>query len=103
MPYIRGQEVQEGPKQYPANPKMWNMLVAQARARFNKWPSPSASHWVHAHYLQMGGKFVDKKSQVDPKMRDYKQEEMDKKEAEKKKKIKRPIGKNTWNGNRFRG
>ena len=103
MPYTQGRAIQEGPKQYPANPKMWNMLVAQARARFNKWPSPAASHWVHAHYSQMGGKFVDKKTDVDPRFRDYKQEELDKKEAERRKKIRKPIGRNTKSGNRFRG
>ena len=33
---IRGQEVKEGPTEYPANPKMYNMIKAQAAARFTK-------------------------------------------------------------------
>ena len=100
---IRGQEVKEGPKQLPANPKMWNMLVAQAKSRFRVYPSPAAAHWVHSHYSQLGGKFVDKKSQIDPRFRDYAEEEKDKKMAAAKKKITKPIGRGSVAGNRFRG
>ena len=91
MPYIRGQEVQKGPKQYPANPKLWNMYVAQAKTRFRIYPSPAASSWVHSQYVKVGGKFVEQESQVDPRMRDYVQEAADKKEAEQKKKVKKKI------------
>ena len=102
MALIRGKSVQEGPKQLPANPKMWNMLVAQAKTRFRVYPSPAAAHWVHAHYSQMGGKFVDKKSQVDPRFRDYVQEAKEKKEAEQKKKVTKPVGRNLIIGERYR-
>lgn len=103
MALIHGQEVQEGPKQYPANPKLWNMQVAQAKARFRVYPSPAAAHWVHSHYSQLGGKFVDKKSQIDPRFRDYTQEAMDKKEADAKAKISKPVGRGSIAGERYRG
>ena len=79
---IKGQEVQEGPKQLPANPRLWNMITTQAKTRFSK-QSPASAHWVHTRYLQMGGKFVDSKKDIDPKNRDEAQEKTDKIEAEK--------------------
>jgi hypothetical protein len=32
--------------QVPANQKLWNMYVAQAKARYHTWPSPTAAKWV---------------------------------------------------------
>ena len=43
----------------PSNPRLWDMLVVQARAKFRKWPSLPASKWVHEQYLQKGGRFID--------------------------------------------
>ena len=103
MALIQGKSVQEGPKQLPANPKLWNMYVAQAKSRFRVYPSPASAHWVHSHYSQSGGKFVDKESQVDPRFRDYVQESMDKKMASQKKKVTKPVGINTARGERLRG
>lgn len=102
MALIRGKEVAEGPKEYPANEKLWNMLVAQAKARFRVYPSPAAAHWVHAHYSQLGGKFVGKESEKDPRFVDHVQRAMDKKEADEKAKIRKPIGRNVIAGERFR-
>ena len=45
--------------QQPTNPKLWQMVISQARARFAKYPSPGASHWVHQEYEKHGGKFID--------------------------------------------
>lgn len=45
--------------QQPSNPKLWQMLVTQAKARFATYPSPGASHWVHDQYVKSGGKFYD--------------------------------------------
>lgn len=42
----------------PANQKLWNMLVLQAKARFTKWPSLPASRWVHEEYVKKGGRFI---------------------------------------------
>jgi hypothetical protein len=56
--------------QIPANQKMWNMLVAQAKTRYRIYPSPAASHWVHSHYVQLGGKFVESQKQVDPRFKE---------------------------------
>jgi hypothetical protein len=103
MALIQGKEVKEGPKQLPANPKLWNMYVAQAKSRFRVYPSPAAAHWVHGHYAQSGGKFVDSKSQIDPRFRDYVQESIDKKMAEQKTKVTKPVGRGGIKGNRFRG
>lgn len=42
----------------PANEKLWNMLVLQAKSKFSKWPSLPASKWVHEQYVQRGGRFI---------------------------------------------
>lgn len=42
----------------PQNQRLWNMLVAQARAKFPKYPSLPASKWVHQEYLKKGGRFI---------------------------------------------
>ena len=102
MALIQGKSVQEGPKQLPANPKLWNMYVAQAKSRFRVYPSPAAAHWVHSHYAQTGGKFVDRASQVDPRFRDYVQERMDAQMEAKKKKVSKPVGRNISRGERLR-
>lgn len=102
MALISGKEVQESPHQEPANPRLWNMVVMQAKQRFDKYPSPAAAHWVHAHYAQMGGKFVASKSQVDPRLRDYVQEAQDKREDQLKKKVTKPMGRNPIKGEHFK-
>lgn len=99
---IRGQEVKEGPKQVAANPKLYNMITTQAKTKFAKYPSPAAAHWVHAKYLQLGGKFVDSKKDVDPRFRDYAHEAQEKKEKEQKKRVTKPVGKGTLAGDAFR-
>lgn len=43
----------------PANPKLYAMIVAQAKAKYSNYPNPGASHWVHERYIQSGGKFID--------------------------------------------
>ena len=53
----------------PANPKLWDMLSAQARAKFATYPSPGASNWVHKQYVQHGGQFITTTA-ADRKMRD---------------------------------
>jgi hypothetical protein len=103
MALIQGKSVQEGPKQLPANPKLWNMYVAQAKAKFRVYPSPAAAHWVHSHYTQVGGQFVDSEKKIDPRFRDYVQERMDEQIAAKKKKVTKPVGRNLIRGERFRG
>lgn len=56
----------------PSNPKLWRMLVAQAKQKFHVYPSPAASHWVHEQYVKHGGQFTDSEKKVDPKMKDKK-------------------------------
>jgi len=102
MALISGKSVKQGPKGEPANPKLWNMITAQARSKFSTYPSPAAAHWVHARYEQLGGKFVPSKKDIDPRFRDYVQEEKDKKEDAAKKKVTKPIGKNLIRGEHFR-
>ena len=89
MALIRGKEVKEAPDQVPANPKLYNMIVTQSKTRFAKH-SPASAHWIHTHYLQMGGTFVKSKKDVDPRMRDYVKEANDKKEELAKKNIEKP-------------
>lgn len=102
MALITGREVKKTPHQEPANPKLYNMVVAQARSKFTTYPSPAAAHWVRTRYTQMGGQYVKSKKQIDPRFRDYVQEARDKKEKEAKKKVTRPIGLNMIAGERFR-
>lgn len=102
MALISGQEVKKGPKEYPANPKLYNMLTAQARTKFTTYPSPAAAHWVHSRYLQLGGKFVPSKKDIDPRFRDYDQEKRDKEEKERKAKVTKKIGKGNIRGERQR-
>lgn len=45
--------------QEPTNPRLWQMIITQARARFATYPSPGASNWVHKQYEKYGGKFVE--------------------------------------------
>lgn len=56
--------------QIPANQKLWVMYVAQAKAKYHTWPSPTAATWVHNHYVQAGGKFVASETEVEEKFRD---------------------------------
>ena len=102
MALIRGKEVKAGPKQVPANPRLYNMITTQAKTRFAKYPSPAAAHWVHAKYLQMGGKFVTSEKDVDPRFRDYAAEAQKKKEEAQKKRVTKPVGKNILRGEGFR-
>jgi hypothetical protein len=78
----------------PANPKLWNLLLGQAKA---KYPSRGknlafpASKWLREEYARQGGKFVASKREVDPKLRDVKKDAEDAKKrkvADKKKKQK---------------
>ena len=92
MALIRGKEVKEKEKREAANPKLWNMITAQANTKFSK-NSPARGHWIHAKYNQMGGQYVKSKKDVDPRFRDYTQEALDKKEDSEKKKVTKPIKK----------
>jgi hypothetical protein len=78
------------------------MLTAQARTKFTTYPSPAAAHWVHSRYLQLGGKFVPSKKDIDPRFRDYDQEKRDKEEKERKAKVTKKIGKGNIRGERQR-
>lgn len=46
----------------PQNQRLWGMLVAQAKTKFNEWPSLPASKWVHSEYVKKGGLFAEGKS-----------------------------------------
>ena len=102
MALISGKSVQQGPKLVPANPRLYNMVVTQAKTRFPKYPSPAAAHWVHSKYSQMGGRYVDSKKKVDPKNRDYVQEEKDKKAKEAMQKVSHPVGRGVIRGETFK-
>lgn len=45
----------------PANQRLWNSLVMQAKSKFKTWPSIPASTWVRKQYVSHGGRFVDSK------------------------------------------
>lgn len=92
MALIRGKEAKKTDKQEPANPKLWNMITAQAGTKFSK-NSPARGHWIHAKYNQMGGQYVKSKKEVDPRFRDYTQEALEKKEENEKTKVTKPTKK----------
>jgi len=100
MALISGREAKETPTQVAANPKLWNMVTAQAGAKFSK-NSPARGHWIHAKYNQMGGQYVKSKKDIDPRFRDYAQEKRDKEEEQKKKKITKKVGQGNIRGERF--
>jgi hypothetical protein len=97
MAYISGKEVKEGPKQIPANPRLYNMVKLQASTRFQK-DSPARAHWIHAKYAQMGGKYVTSKKEIDPRNRDYVEEKKEKDEKKAVHQVAKPIGRNLIKG-----
>ena len=100
MALISGREVKETPTQVAANPKLWNMVTAQAATRFSK-NSPARGHWIHAKYNQLGGQYVKSKKDIDPRFRDYAQEKRDKEEEQKRKKVTKKVGQGNIRGERF--
>ena len=71
--------------QLPKQPKLWAMLIAQARAHFRIYPSPAASHWVHKSYVDKGGQFFDPVREKEPGRRpraDETKRDLDKAHAE---------------------
>ena len=78
----------------PNNPKLYNMLLSQARAKFpsragiDKLSFPAAK-WFGNEYAKLGGGYVDSIKQVDPKLRDYKEEAKDKEKKKKEERKKR--------------
>jgi predicted acyl esterase len=97
MAYIQGKAVQEGPKQIPANPRLYNMVRVQATSRFSK-ESPSKGHWIHTKYDQMGGKYVKSKKEIDPRNRDLLAEKQEKEKDKVKKKVTKPVGRGLIKG-----
>ena len=100
MALISGREAKETPTQIAANPKLWNMITAQAGAKFSK-NSPARGHWIHAKYNQMGGQYVKSKKDIYPRFRDYDQEKRDKEEEQKKNKVTNKVGQGNIRGERF--
>lgn len=47
----------------PRNPRLWQMLTQEAKARFTKFPSLPASKWIHNEYVKRGGTFVASQKQ----------------------------------------
>jgi len=101
MALIRGKEAKKTEKREPANPKLWNMITAQANSKFSK-NSPARGHWIHSRYNAMGGQYVNSKREVDPRMRDYAEEAKDKKEKDQKKKVTKTVTKPVGKVARFR-
>jgi len=52
--------------------------------------------------VQLGGRFVSSKKEVDPRFRDYVHEAQEKKEKEQKAKVTKQIGTGSIRGERFR-
>jgi len=52
-------------KKIPQNSRLWNMIVAQAKQKYQKYPSPAASSWVHREYAKRGGRFVSSRKDTE--------------------------------------
>lgn len=73
----------------PANPKLYAMFVAQARAKYSNYPNPGASAWVSKKYQQAGGQYVETtEASRRANMARKKQENAKNKERESKKEVK---------------
>ena len=73
----------------PANPKLYAMFVAQARAKYSNYPNPGASAWVSKKYQQAGGQYVETtEASRRANMAKKKQENADSKKRESKKDVK---------------
>ena len=76
----------------PANPKLWAMIVAKAKAKYSSYPNPGASNWVHKQYVNHGGQFVEsdettrKQKMAVKKSNDEKRESLATKKSEKSEK-----------------
>ena len=42
----------------PSDPKLYAQVTAEAKSKFEKWPSAYASSWVVKTYKERGGKYV---------------------------------------------
>ena len=74
----------------PANPKLYAMFVAQARAKYSSYPNPGASAWVSKKYQQAGGQYVETtEASRRANMAKKKKENEDNKERESKKDVKK--------------
>ena len=73
----------------PANPKLYAMFVAQARAKYSNYPNPGASAWVSKKYQQAGGHYFETTEATRrANMTIKKQENAKNKERESKKEVK---------------
>lgn len=70
----------------PQNPRLYEMLVAQAKQKYRQYPSLPASKWVHDEYVKRGGTFVESKKKDTRHDRRGKLTHEGKKEEEAKKK-----------------
>jgi hypothetical protein len=83
----------------PANIKLYNMIVAQAKAKYSTYPNPGASHWVHKRYVESGGKFIEtteddrKKTMQKRKAENEKRKKFSEKKVDDKKSDKKDKGK----------
>lgn len=52
---MRIHELLENKKPKPTNSKLWAQAKAQAKKKFDVWPSAYASGWAAAYYKRKGG------------------------------------------------
>lgn len=53
--HMRIHELLETKKPKPNNPKLWSQAKAQAKKKFDVWPSAYASGWAVSYYKRKGG------------------------------------------------
>ena len=63
MGFVRGASAASGDERHsnriPTNPRLWKLIILQAKMKFKTYPNPAASHWVHEEYVKHGGQFAE--------------------------------------------
>lgn len=63
--------LQEASKPKPTNPKLWTQAKAQARRKFDVYPSAYANAWAAGYYKRKGGKWRMTESVQDPEIEQF--------------------------------
>ncbi len=80
---ITGEEVEQiDEKNVPTSPEKWAQAKAQAKAKFDVYPSAYANGWASKKYKEMGGGWKSVSEETDLEEGYYKSKEIEKQETE---------------------
>jgi len=69
-------------KNVPTSPEKWSQAKAQAKAKFDIWPSAYASGWASKKYKEMGGGWKSVSEETELEEGYYKSQEIERQETE---------------------